>query len=260
MHKNTTIFNPSRKAHNLMSKTTVPDLSANLKINENKGDYDPWVDYIPSEIMPLPEKKSNKNEKILRKIIQSGINKENVPPHHNLMSPPHISEPPAKDSKRNQVNLQSVEFDFEGDFDEFPEKKLEDTSPNIFFEISPQTMIINGDAPFPKSKNMIKTPQCNLLQNRTPKNRLENNKSFEKRRNSTNNCSKYNEKPFQTNNYMSPNDMGQCTFTPKTTAKNQEKRSLNEFLESQAKFKEKQAKTIEKVYYFLKFYTKTMII
>ena len=207
------------------------------KIRENQGDYDPWQDYIPPEDMSkntsVPAAFSQKNAKLLKKIVKSAsINKENIPHYNNLN----------ETTKEKNKLYDSVEFD---DFDEFPEKKLNDTSPNIFFEISPQTMIINNE-----NDIVIKEGKEN-------EEFITENLCFVKPKeisNITNRENDNNMKIIKENlQFLSPKEINGCLFTPKTTgSRSNDKRTLNQFLESQATFKKNQEKKIKQVIYIYK--------
>lgn len=217
-----TIFNPSKKSHNSQA--------LNLRINENQGDDDPWFNYIPPDLSD--SSKTKRNSKLLKQILKSANEKENIPHHHNL----NYTNPEAQKSRNSNESKT-----FEVDFEEFPEKKINDTSPNIFFEISPQTMIINNEIPKNTQKIIDLSNNINMNINKATH-------SIEKKIKSK------NQSKILDTQFISPNELTECTFTPITRSKSQEKRSLKEFLDSQTKFQKQQEAKIKNVlfiYYFI---------
>lgn len=212
-----TIFNPSKKSHNPIEKNALQTFISKAKISENQGDSDPWIDYVPPNVNSSC-KKQRKNSKILKEIVKSAIDKENIPHYHNK----YIFENEDCLVKNSSI---SGFTNLEADFDEFPEKNTEDTSPNIFFEMSAKV----------KKWNKAKKPQKTQENAVTPKYYRKNakEKSLEKSKMSRN-CSKNEE----TQHYFSRKELEECTFTPNIRNRSQEKRSLNEFLVSQTNFQQ----------------------
>lgn len=225
-----TIFNPSKKSHNPIEKIDLQTFISKAKVCENQGDSDPWIDYIPPNINSSC-KKQRKNSKILKEIVKSAIDKENIPHYHNKYIFENIEQ---------QVKNSSISgfTNFEADFDEFPEKNMDDTSPNIFFEMSSKLNDLN------KSKKPQKTQQ-NIV---TPKyyQKITKERSIEKSKISRN-CSKNEEHQH----YFSNKELEECTFTPNIRNRSQEKRSLNEFLVSQTNFQQNRENK-KKIVFFLK--------
>lgn len=224
-----TIFNPSKKSHESQSNIPLNTLFEKSKIIENLGDSDPWGDYVPQyESFNNFEKKKRKNSIILKEILKSAADKENNQNYHNL---PDLKRTlPENFIKKS--NLSSF-TNLEADFEEFPEKTIYDTSPNIFLDISKQICNV---------ENLENLPKPNLLHIQNKK-KEKTNKSLEKSKASCLKC--------EETHYFSNKEINECTFTPKTCQNHQEKRTLNEFLRSQMNFQQNRENKKKKVFFYI---------